>query len=85
MGSFLKNLPDTVIDSHLEIADYILENFKHDVWKGFSSIHLRLSMNEIFENYFLTNGRCKNKDDNYLTFFRNFIRYNHTKLENEIK
>ena len=85
IGNFLKNLPNEVIDSHHEIADYILENFKHDVWKGFSSIHLRLSMNEIFENYFLTNGRCKNKDDNYLTFFRNFIRYTHTKLENEIK
>lgn len=85
IGSFLKNLPDEVIDSHFEIADYILENFKHDVWKGFSSIHLRLSMNELFENYFSINGRCKNKDDNYLDFFSKFMKKTHSKLEQQVK
>lgn len=85
ISSFLKNLPDEVIDSHHDIADYILENFKHDVWKGFSSIHLRLSMNKIFENYFSENGRCKNKDDNYLNFFNKFMIENHLKLEQEVK
>tara|TARA_B100001939_G_scaffold193466_1_gene166334 strand:+ start:2372 stop:3109 length:738 start_codon:yes stop_codon:yes gene_type:complete len=85
IGSFLKNLPDEVIDSHHEIADYILENFKHDVWKGFSSIHLRLNMNKLFEKYFSVNESCKNKDDNYLNFFTEFMRKKHTKLESEIK
>ena len=85
IGNFLKNLPNEVIDSHHEIADYILENFKHDVWKGFSSIHLRLSMNELFENYFSINGRCKNKDDNYLHFFNKFMAENHSKLEQQVK
>jgi hypothetical protein len=73
IGSFLKNLPDEVIDSHHDIADYILENFKHDVWKGFSSIHLRLNMIELFKNHFLKYGKIQNKDDNYLFFFKNFM------------
>jgi len=85
IGNFLKNLPNEVIDSHFEIADYILENFKHDVWTGFSSIHLRLSMNTLFENYFSLNGKCKNKDNNYLEFFTNFMRNNHLELEQKIK
>ena len=85
IGSFLKNLPDEVVDSHYEIADYILENFKHNVWDGFSSIHLRLNMNELFENFFQNNGRCKNKDDNYLNFFSKFMREKHFQLETEIK
>ena len=85
IGNFLKNLPNEVIDSHFEIADYILENFKYEVWAGFSSIHLRLSMNPIFENYFSLNGKCKNKDDNYLEFFTNFMRNTHLKLETQTK
>jgi len=85
IGDFLKNLPNEVIDSHYEIADYILDNFKHDVWEGFSSIHLRANMNSLFEDYFLENGKCKNKDDNYLKFFTNFMRNTHLDLERQIK
>lgn len=85
ISSFLKNLPDKVLDSHHEIADYILENFKHDVWTGFSSIHLRFNMIKLFERFFQNNGRCKNKDDNYLNFFSNFMREKHFELEAEIK
>lgn len=81
IGNFLKNLPNEVIDSHHEIADYILENFKHEVWDGFSSIHLRLSMKPFFENYFSVNGKIKNKDNEYLEFFRKFFRNTHLKLE----
>jgi len=81
IGNFLKNLPTEVIDSHYEIADYILENFKHQVWDGFSSIHLRLSMKPFFEKHFSVNGKIKNKDDEYLQFFRKFMNNTHLKLE----
>ena len=85
IGNFLKNLPNEVIDSHHEIADYILENFKHGVWEGFSSIHLRLNMNELFENYFSANGSIKNNDIEYRNFFSRFMQETHLNLEGEIK
>jgi len=82
---FLKNLPDTIIDSHHEIGDYVLNNFKHDVWDGFSSIHLRMNMHEIFENFFSTNGSIKNNDIEYRDFFSRFMQETHLNLEREIK
>ena len=42
-------------------------------------------MNTLFENYFSLNGKCKNKDNNYLEFFTNFMRNNHLELEQKIK
>jgi hypothetical protein len=85
IDSFLKNLPTTIEKSHSEIAEYIYNNFQHDTWENFSSIHLRLNMKEIFKKFFDKNGRCSSKDDKYLEFYKLFIEKMHFILEQEIK